>query len=70
MKHTLSFMGENGKPTLMEALEATDRQDIFEFPCIQYVIDYKWKTFTKTYFLKQFYLFMSLCMMFYANLFV
>jgi hypothetical protein len=44
------------------------RDDIFEFSCIQNIIDYKWNTYAKKEYLSQFRWFFALVIMFYLSL--
>lgn len=53
----------------MQALKAQDQSNIFQFTCIQRIIDYKWLAYSKNYFIWQFYLFVILTVAFYVSLY-
>ena len=52
----------------MQTLMDQTRDDIFEFSCIQNIIDYKWTTYAKKEYLSQFRWFFTLVIMFYLSL--
>ena len=53
----------------MQVLKKQSRDDIFEFPCIQKIIEYKLRAYTRNEYQKQFKWFVALFLSFYLSLF-
>lgn len=66
LPHTLT-----DNPTeLIRVLNKCENDTFFEKTCIQTIIDYKWETYTKWFFIIQFILFMVFILFFILDLFI
>ena len=54
----------------MRVLMKSDRNYLFESPCIQAVIDFKWMTYAKRFFVHQFQYFLGFIALFTTNIYL